>query len=144
MSHTSPHVGMSSKQDFLKFSSNFFLPHGHINTTSGVREHFSQGSLWQILVHWWFPQVKSFLHGFSQEKTVSTVSLHSTIRSVGWLHWHFWSIWTLQGSQAPLWQICLQLCTLQFKSLPHSFSQIGKVPHRPVWLVLPQGHVLFY
>jgi hypothetical protein len=30
---------------------------------------------------------------------------------------------------------------LQFKSFPQKFSQMGKVPQRPVWLVLPHGQV---
>ena len=145
-SQTWPQLGIESRQDFLEFCSKFFLPHGHVLTIFGVREQISQfsESLWQILVQVWFPQAKRFPHIFPQENTrFSAFSAeHSTDRSVGWLHWHFWRISTWHGSQAPLWQIWLQICTLQFKSFLHKFLQMGKVPQRPVWLVLPHGQVL--
>ena len=42
----------------------------------------------------------------------------------------------------PLWHFSWQLWTWQFKRRPQVFSQMGVVPHRPFWLVCPQGHVL--
>ena len=170
-SQTWPQLGISSKQDVLEFSSNFFLPHGHVLTTSGVRRQLSQFSTlrsWQILEHWWFPQSKLRSQVLPHEYTYSTFSTHSTILSLGWLHWHFWITCTWQGLQAPkwikrknhlnkaksnwknvkiqlkipLWHISWQVCILQFKRAPQILLQIGNVPHLPVWLVFPHGHVL--